>query len=140
MSPLVEKALNEKTLQQAIEVIRRRMDVLGVKEPLIQEYNLGANQILVEMPGITDLDHVKRIVQSTARLAIHAVKGDPSGYPDEQSALAANGRLLTPEEEIVHGSERVFIIQRIAIVAGSDFRSADPGSTRTPAAPSSTSR
>ena len=104
MRPLVEKALNEKTLQQATEVIRRRMDVLGVKAPLIQEYNLGANQILVEMPGITDLDHVKSFIQSTARLAIHAVKGDPSGYPDEQSALAAIGGVLPPDEELVHGS------------------------------------
>jgi preprotein translocase subunit SecD len=127
MRPLVEKALNEKTLQQATEVIRRRMDVLGVKAPLIQEYNLGANQILVEMPGITDLDHVKSFIQSTARLAIHAVKGDPSGYPDEQSALAAIGGVLPPDEELVHGSGAVFILQRVAIVAGSDFRSAEPG-------------
>jgi preprotein translocase subunit SecD len=126
MKPLVEKALDERTLLQAIEVIRRRMDLLGVKGPLIREYNQGANQILVEMPGIADFDHVKSFIQSTARIAIHAVKGDPSGYPDEQSALAANGGLLTPEEEIVHGSERVFILQRVAIVAGSDFRSADP--------------
>jgi protein-export membrane protein SecD len=131
MRPLVEKALNEKTLQQAIEVIRRRMDVLGVKEPLIREYNLGANQILVEMPGITDLDHVKRVIQSTARIAIHAVKGDPSGYPDEQSALAAIGGLLPPDEMLVHGTDRVFILQRVAIVSGSDFRSAEPGVNQT---------
>jgi preprotein translocase subunit SecD len=127
MRPLVEKALDEKTLQQAIEVIRRRMDVLGVREALIQKYNLGANQILVEMPDITDFEHVKSIIQSTARLAIRAVKGDPSGYPDDQSALAAIGGLMTPDEMLVHGSERVFILQRVAIVIGSDFRSADPG-------------
>jgi protein-export membrane protein SecD len=139
MRPLVEKALNEKTLQQAIEAIRRRLDVLGVNEPLIQEYNLGANQILLEMQGITDLDHVKRIIQSRARLAIHAIKGDPSGYPDEQSALAAIGGLLPPDEELLHGpgagtvseSDRVFILQRVAIIASSDFRSAEPGGNQT---------
>jgi preprotein translocase subunit SecD len=139
MKPMVEKALDERTLQQVIATIRGRLDVLGVREGLIQKYNLCANQILVEMPGITDFDHVKRIIQSTARLAIHAVKGDPSGYPDEQSALAAIGGLLPPDEMLVHGlgaatvseTDRIFILQRVPIVASSDFRSAEPGVNQT---------
>src|SRR6185503_21337206 len=43
MKPQIEKALDEKTVQQAIETIRDRVDTLGVTEPVIQEYNLGAN-------------------------------------------------------------------------------------------------
>ena len=39
-----------------------------MSEPVIQEYGLGKNQILVELPGIDDLDQVKNIIQSTARL------------------------------------------------------------------------
>jgi preprotein translocase subunit SecD len=42
------------------------VDTLGVSEPVIQEYGLGDNQILVELPGIEDLDRVKSIIQSTA--------------------------------------------------------------------------
>ena len=92
MKPTVEKALEEKTVQQAIETIRDRVDTLGVSEPLIQEYNLGANQILVELPGISDLDRVKTIIQSTARLEIHAVVGGP--FQDETAALASvNGAI-----------------------------------------------
>ena len=56
MKPLVERDLEEKTVQQAIETIRDRVDALGVSEPLIAPYSLGANQILVELPGISDLD------------------------------------------------------------------------------------
>ena len=99
MKPLVEKALDEKTVQQAIETIRDRVDALGVSEPLIQEYGLGANQILVELPGISDLDRVKSIIQSTARLEIHAVVGDANGYPDEQAALASVGGSLPPDDD-----------------------------------------
>ena len=102
MKPLVEKALDEKTVQQAIETIRDRVDSLGVSEPLIQEYSLGANQILVELPGISDLDQVKSIIQSTARLEIHAVVGGP--YQDEAAALASVGGALPPDEKMVHGS------------------------------------
>ena len=102
MKPLVQKALEKKTDQQAIETIRDRVDTLGVSEPVIQEYGLGDNEILVELPGISDLDRVKDIIQSTARLEIHAVVGGP--FPDEQAALASVGGTLPPDEELVHGS------------------------------------
>ncbi len=134
MKPLVESALEEKTVQQAIETIRDRVDTLGVSEPVIQEYGLGKDEILVELPGISDLDRVKSIIQSTARLEIHAVVGGP--YPDEQAALASVGGALPPDEQMVHGSgalatgsdaDSVYVLQRVSIVAGSDFRSADPG-------------
>ena len=134
MKPNVEKALDDKTVQNAIEVIRDRVDTLGVSEPIIQQYGLGDNQILVELPGISDLDRVKNIIQSTARLEIHAVVGGP--YPDEQAALASVGGNLPADEELVHGSgsmatgseaDSVYVLQRVAIVAGTDFRSADPG-------------
>jgi preprotein translocase subunit SecD len=134
MNPLVIKALEEKTVQQAIETIRDRVDSIGVSEPLIQEYNLGANQILVELPGISDLDRVKTIIQSTARLEIHAVAGGP--FQDEAAALASVGGAVPPDEVMVHGSgalatgsdaDSVYVLQRLSIVSGSDFRSADQG-------------
>src|ERR1035441_9922965 len=134
MKPNIQTDLEKKTVSQAIETIRDRVDTLGVSEPVIQDYNLGANQILVELPGISDLDRVKSIIQSTARLEIHAVVGGP--YPDEQAALASVGGQVPPDEVIKHGSgapatgsdaDSVYVLQRISIVAGSDFRSADPG-------------
>jgi preprotein translocase subunit SecD len=134
MKPLVEKALEDKTVQQAIETIRDRVDSLGVSEPRIEAYGLGANQILVELPGISDMDRVKSIIQSTARLEIHAVVGGP--YQDEAAALASVGGAVPPDEMMVHGSgalatgsdaDSVYVLQRVSVVAGSDFRSADPG-------------
>ena len=136
MKPLVLQALEKKTVQQAIETIRDRVDTLGVSEPVIQEYGLGENQILVELPGIEDLDRVKNIIQSTARLEIHPVIGGP--YQDEQAALASVGGTLPPDQMIVHGSgalasgsdsDSVYVLQRVPVVAGSDFRSADPGTS-----------
>ncbi len=134
MKPLVVSALEKKTVQQAIETIRDRVDTLGVSEPVIQEYGLGANQILVELPGIDDLDRVKSIIQSTARLEIHAVVGGP--YKDDQEATASLGGAVPADETLAHGSgtvgngsdtDSVYVLQRVSEVAGSDFRSADPG-------------
>jgi preprotein translocase subunit SecD len=134
MKPNVEHDLEQRTVTQAIETIRDRVDALGVSEPVIQEYNLGTNQILVELPGISNLDQVKSIIQSTARLEIHPVVGGP--YPSEQAALQSVGGTLPPEDEILpfagtignqNGGDQYYVLQRLAVVEGSDFRSADPG-------------
>lgn len=136
MKPNIQAALEKKTVSQAIETIRDRVDTLGVSEPVIQEYGLGANQILVELPGIDDLDRVKSIIQSTARLSIHAVEGGP--FPDEQAALASVGGTLPADQMMMHGSatvagsdsDSVYVLQRVSVVAGNDFRSADPNTNQ----------
>jgi preprotein translocase subunit SecD len=134
MKPSVETALKQKTVEQAIETIRDRVDTLGVSEPKIDQYGLGDNQILVELPGISDLDRVKTIIQSTARLEIHAVVGGP--YKDEQEAAASLGATAPPDDILLHGNgnvtagsdvDSVYVLQRAYIVGGQDFRSADPG-------------
>jgi preprotein translocase subunit SecD len=134
MKPVAEKALATRTVEQEIETIQDRVNTLGVSEPVIEAYGLGDNQILVELPGISDLDRVKAIIQSTARLEIHPVEGGP--FPDEAAALASAGGTIPADQEMVHGSEvpgsasdndSVYLVQRAPVVAGSDFRSADPG-------------
>ncbi|MGB8259590.1 MAG: protein translocase subunit SecD [Terracidiphilus sp.] len=134
MKPQTEQALEKTTVQRAIESIRERVDTLGVSEPVIQEYGLGADQILVELPGIDDLDRVKSIIQSTSRLEVHAVVGGP--FKDDQEAAASTGGTLPNDDMIAHGSgtvgngsdsDSVWVLHRIPVVAGNDFRSADPG-------------
>jgi preprotein translocase subunit SecD len=134
MKPVFESDLDKRTVTQAIETIRDRVDSLGVSEPVIQEYGLGANQILVELPGVSDLDQVRSILNSTARLEIHAVEGS-GPFPDRQAALESVGGNLPPNEEILPASGELagaagngsfYVLERLAIVEGSDFRSAEP--------------
>ena len=138
LKPTAEAALKQQTVEQTIETIRERVDSLGVSEPVIQKYGLGDNQILVELPGIEDLDRVKAIINTTARLEIHAVVGGP--YKDEAEATASLGSSVPPEDVLLHGSgnlasgseaESVYVLQRNYIVGGQDFRSADPGTDQT---------
>jgi preprotein translocase subunit SecD len=134
MKPSILAALDQKTVEQAIEAIRDRVDALGVSEPVIQQYGLGDNEILVELPGVENESDVEKIIQGTNRLEIHAVVGGP--YKDEQDALASLGGNVPPDDELKsftgvmsNGSDTqsVYVLQRVSIVAGSDFRSADPG-------------
>jgi preprotein translocase subunit SecD len=133
MKPMIESALEKKTDQQAIEAIRDRVDALGVSEPQIQEYGLGDNQILVDLPGVENESQIESIIQGTNRLEIHAVVGGP--YKDEQEALASLGgsvpadQMLKSFSGVMEGGssvESVYVLQRSSVVAGNDFRSADP--------------
>jgi preprotein translocase subunit SecD len=136
MKPLIEKALEEKTDQQAIEAIRDRVDALGVSEPQISEYGLGDNQILVDLPGVENESQIESIIQGTNRLEIHAVTGGP--YKDEQDATASQGGSIPTDQELksfsgveagsgAEETQSVYVLQRESVVAGNDFRSADPG-------------
>jgi len=134
MKPMVETALEKKTDQQAIEALRDRVDALGVSEPQIQEYGLGDNQILVDLPGVENEAQIAAILLGTNRLEIHAVISGP--YKDEQEAMASLDGNIPPDEELKSFSgvmegggatDSVYVLQRASIVAGNDFRSADPG-------------
>jgi preprotein translocase subunit SecD len=133
MKPMALTALEKKTVQQAIEALGDRVNALGVSEPVIQEYGLGDNQILVELPGVENESDIEKIIQGTNRLEIHAVVGGP--YKDEQEAAASLGGSVPAEDELksftgvmASGSDQqtVYVLQRVSIVAGNDFRSADP--------------
>jgi preprotein translocase subunit SecD len=114
----------------SIETIRERIDKLGVSEPVIQKYGLGQNQILVELPGVTSLERVEEIIQSTAKLSIHAVTGGP--YDTDQAAMQANGGAIPADSMLVRGSgsagapEQVWLLKRVSEVEGEDFRDAQP--------------
>ena len=130
MKQAAVRDLGQRTLDTSIETIRERIDKLGVAEPTVQPYGLGANQILVELPGESDTSRVEEIIQSTAKLAIHAVSGGP--YADDQAALAANNGSIPADSILLHGNatatapESVWLLKRASEVEGTDFRDAQP--------------
>jgi preprotein translocase subunit SecD len=121
--------MEKATLDQSIETIRQRIDSLGVSEPVIEQYNLGDNQILVQLPGVSDPARVENIIQSTAKLEIHQVV---NSYPDEAQAITAAGGAIPPDEELVKGSsgiggpDQFYLLKRASIVEGTDFKGAQP--------------
>src|ERR1700761_2290321 len=132
LKPAEQQALEKKAMQNSIETITTRINSLGVTEPTVQEYGLGKNQILVELPGVDDPGRVRDIIHSTARLEIHAVTGGPCATQD--AAKQSTGGNSPPDQELMqyggtNESEQgqYYLLQRIAVVSGSDFRDAQPG-------------
>ena len=130
LKPAAIKDIETRTLDTSIETIRERIDKLGVSEPVIQKYGLGDNQILVELPGVDDASRVEEIIQSTAKLAIHAVVSGP--YDNDQAALAALGGNVPTDSVLMSGNAfagapaSTFLLKRASEVEGTDFRDAQP--------------
>lgn len=71
--PVADRALDDDTLDRTLEVLRRRVDVLGVAEPTLQRS--GDARIIVELPGVTDPDEAVAVIGRTAQLTFHPVEG-----------------------------------------------------------------
>lgn len=63
-------------LARSIEIVRRRIDALGTKEPSIQSQ--GGKYILVQLPGVDNPEHIKELIGQTAKMTFHLVNENVS--------------------------------------------------------------
>ena len=70
MKPNIERDMREQTVVQAQDTIDRRVNELGVAEPNISRYGQSGDQMLVQLPGVTDVNRAKEIIRSTALLEL----------------------------------------------------------------------
>ena len=129
-----KNTLRAATLQHSIETIQDRVNTLGVSEATVAPYGLGDNEILVELPGISDPAKVEDAIKSTSKLAVYAVVSDKGPWENDQAALAALGGVIPPDDWLVHGTQtnasgapdQVWLLERASEVEGTDFRDAQP--------------
>lgn len=70
--------LKKKLIDQSIEIIRRRVDENGTKEPIIQRQ--GEDKILLQVPGLNDPEHLKKLIGQTAKMTFHLVNESVSSF------------------------------------------------------------
>ena len=66
-----KKRIKESAIKQSLEIVRKRIDESGTKEPLIQRS--GKNRILLQLPGIKNPERIKDLLGKTAKLTFHIV-------------------------------------------------------------------
>ena len=71
ISPRQIDEIERESVNQAVETLRNRVDQFGVSEPLIQR--VGEKRIMLQMPGVSDIETVKRVVGSVAKLEFRLV-------------------------------------------------------------------
>jgi preprotein translocase subunit SecD len=134
LRPNIAAQLREDTVNQALQTIERRVNELGVAEPIVARHS-AADQILVQLPGVTDVARAKEIIRSTALLELKQVEQGP--FNDEASARQAFSNNVPPDIQLLPGTiERgstgqpptsgFYAVRRVPAVTGRDLRNARP--------------
>ena len=132
MRPNMVNQFREEAVTQALQTIERRVNELGVAEPIVSRQ--GEDQLMVQLPGVADVQRAKDIIRSTAILEFKLVTSGP--FPSQEAALESVGKNLPPDQQIVSGagdmaaggapSTQFYIVRRVPVVSGNDLRNARP--------------
>jgi len=134
IKPNVANQLRQEAVNQALETIERRVNELGVAEPVVARH--GGDRILVMLPGVDNPQRAKEIIRSTAQLKITLV--EQQGFPTREAALAAYPGGLPSDLEVLPGRQEgagtggtvgtvFYVVKRTPVVSGNDLRNASQG-------------
>ncbi len=135
MRPNIGNQLREEAVTQALQTIERRVNELGVAEPIVARQG-AADQLMVQLPGVTDVQRAKDIIRSTAILELKLVEQGP--FPSQEAAMQAVNNNLPPDRMVVSGAADIaatgggtpttqfYIVRRVPAVSGNDLRNARP--------------
>ena len=99
--------INNSALKQSIEIVRRRIDDVGTKEPTILQR--GEKRILVELPGLKDPERIKKLLGKTAQLNFRLVSENSEFGIDE--LISETGEKLKISKRIVMSGENLIDAQ-----------------------------
>ena len=117
MSEAERLATDERTMLQSLEIIRRRIDEVGTREPTIQRQ--GTNRILIQVPGLGSAQELKDLIGTTAQLSFHPVVGRTSNANDR----AGGGNVIFPSID----EEGVFyVLEENPVVTGEELVDSQP--------------
>ena len=112
-----KKYIKKQIIDQSLEIIRRRVDEAGTREPSIQKQ--GSDRILVQVPGLDSSEELIRLLGKTAKLTFHEVV-ERTTNPDQKTSV---GEILVKEE----GTESAFyILKKRYVVSGETLTNAQP--------------
>ncbi len=118
LSEAERQATDERTMRLSLEIIRRRVDEAGTREPTIQRQ--GADRILIQVPGIGSAEELKALIGTTARLTFHPVVNVTSN-PDE---VPGPRQVIYPSMD---EPGTYYILEQTPVVTGEQLVDAQPG-------------
>ena len=96
-------------VNQSIEIVRRRIDDTGTKEPSILKR--GSNRILVELPGVKDPERIKELLGKTAELNFKLVTNGKNEFGSEKFSLQGTNEEITVSKRIIISGENLIDAQ-----------------------------
>jgi preprotein translocase subunit SecD len=118
LSEVERAAALERTMAQSLEIVRRRIDEAGTREPTIQRQ--GERRILIQVPGVGSAEELLALLGETAKLTFHEVVGQTQN-PD---AFPGAGNIVLPDAET---PGEFHILNRVPTVSGENLVDASGG-------------
>lgn len=117
LSPAERVATDQRTIQQSLEIIRRRVDEVGTREPTIQRQ--GEDRILIQVPGIGSAAELKSLIGTTAKLTFHPVVSRTA----DAGATPGPRNLLLPA---MNEANTYYVVEQTPVVTGEELTNAQP--------------
>ena len=108
-----KKAVQEAAIKQSLEIVRKRIDESGTKEPLIQRS--GKNRILLQLPGVKDPERIKDLLGKTAKLTFHMVDEDVAAL---KANIAPFGKMIVSD---LYDPDIKYLIEKKSSVGGENL-------------------
>jgi len=126
MSEKAQRDLRIAAVDQSIEIVRRRIDETGVREPTIVRQ--GDDRILVQVPGLDDPERLKRLLGKTAKLTFHLLD-DKASMADALSGRVPPGTMFLPSQDEIDstGRPRRYLVKKRVMVGGDTLIDASTG-------------
>lgn len=124
----VSPAQRRNVVEETRQILERRINAYGLSEAPVQSYGSRGNELLVQLPGISDPSRIKNLLQSRAVLEWYSVEDGP--YAGPADAMARHGgilpynRKLLPTRSAADGQRAWYLLDRLPIVHGTDLRDA----------------
>jgi protein-export membrane protein SecD len=110
------QARRAQAVDQSIEIIRRRIDETGTKEPTIQRE--GQDRILVQLPGIDNPEHVKALLGRTAKLTFQLVDTTVTVDDARRGKMPPGDEILPAEERAARAGQAFYLVRKRVMVGG----------------------
>ncbi len=120
MTPVRILEIKRDALERSIDIVRRRIDETGTREPSIQRQ--GENRILVQLPGVENPEHIKQLLGQTAKMTFRLVD-------EAASATLGQGGNLPPGTErlpMLEADGQFIVVQKRVMVSGDSLTDAQP--------------
>ncbi len=114
LDDIYKKTIQDAAIKQSLEIVRKRIDESGTKEPLIQRS--GKKRILLQLPGVKNPERIKELLGKTAKLTFHLV--DDENVAALKSNIEPFGKMIVSD---IYDENIKYLLDKRALIGGENL-------------------
>ena len=115
-------------VEQTRQILENRINALGLSETSIQLYGTHGDELLVQVPGVSDLSRVKGLLENRGVLEWYSVIGGPYSSPQDAAAgfegFVPTADKMVPTQPSPSGERAWYVLEGQPVIRGTDLRDA----------------